>query len=59
MLITRIDTAECFHEHAHADRMAAELQAGDEDWTYTVIYTSERWAYVECRDEDGAIIGRM
>lgn len=59
MLTTRIDQREVFHEHATAERMAAKLSDPEDDWTYTVVYASEKWAYVSVKDEEGEIIGRM
>jgi hypothetical protein len=39
-----------------ATKLAAELQANDPDWTYTVEPRGEGRAVILCHDEDGHLI---
>ena len=41
-----------------AEKMAAELNASDPDWTYKVKYplTGTGWALIEVYDEDGEFV---
>ena len=39
-----------------AAKIAAELQAGDPDWTYTVETYDSGWSRVAITDEDGTFV---
>lgn len=42
---------------AVAEKIQAEFQAGDPDWTYTVEVYDSGWARVRIEDEDGEFVG--
>ena len=41
-----------------AEKVAEELNAGDEDWTYKVKHdpTGKGWSFIEIYDEDGEFV---
>lgn len=58
----RIDNAPAtLYDLARAQKIAAEMQAGDEDgWTYTAIPVGDAGrAVVEVADENGEVVGRV
>ena len=44
-----------------AEKLAAALQADDEEWTYTAKHDPKGtgWSFVEIADEDGEVIGKV
>lgn len=46
---------------ANAEKVAAEPQAGDEDWKYVVVHDPEGtgYSFIEIYDEDGAYVARV
>jgi hypothetical protein len=46
---------------ANAEAQAQILQAGDSDWTYEAIHDPQGtgWSFIEIRDEDGDLIGKI
>lgn len=56
-----VDTTPTLFTPAHAEAVAAELQAGDADWTYTVVHDPKGtgYSYITITDEDGERIGRV
>ncbi len=46
---------------AKAIEVAAELQAGDPDWTYTVKHDPKGtgYSFIEIHDEDGEFVSRV
>lgn len=54
-----IDTTPAHFALDEVEAIAAEMQAADEDWTYTPNYDPSgrsRWARIEIRDEDGDFV---
>ena len=52
-----LDTPQRFYLAAQAQQMAAELQAGDPDWTFTVVTSSASgWSWIVVTDEAGEIV---
>lgn len=42
-------------------KVAADMQAGDEDWTYTPVHDPKGtgYSFIEIHDEDGFFVGRV
>lgn len=49
----KLDSTSTLYKPDHAAKLAAELQAGDPDWTYKVEVYESGWAAIKIYDEDG------
>jgi hypothetical protein len=56
----RLDTTEHLYAPATAIAVAATLQAGDPDWTYTAVHDPKGtgYSYIVITDEDGEVVGK-
>ena len=55
--MTPLNPPERFYTADKARQMAAELQAGDPDWTYTVVTSSATgWSWIVVKDDAGEIV---
>jgi len=54
----RIDTASKLYSPALAERMIADLNAGDDDWTYSIVEVGNDKGFVriDIHDEDGDFV---
>ena len=57
MLTLRIDTGQTFYPHHIAAKIAADLQSGDSDWTYTARNVGN-YSVIDIHDEDGELIAQ-
>ena len=50
-----------FFTKENAIKIASEIQAGDEDWTYTPKHDPKGtgWSFIEIHDEDGLFVGKV
>ena len=60
-MMKQLDTTHALFLPEAAERKAAELQAGDPDWTYSVRHDPEGtgYSFIEIFDEDGENVGRV
>ncbi len=56
-----LDTTEKLFTPKDAERMAKTLQAGDSDWTYTVVHCPKGtgYSFIEIHDEDGDFVSKV
>lgn len=56
-----LDTTEKLFHPAEAERVAAEMQKGDPDWTYKVVHdpTGRGHSYIAIYDEAGEFVGKV
>jgi hypothetical protein len=57
----QLDTTHKLFSPAQATAVAAELQAGDPDWTYTAVHDPKGtgYSFITITDEDGVLVGRV
>lgn len=58
-MIKTVDTTPKFFPIETVEATAAEMQAGDPDWTYTADYDptgASKWARIKIEDEDGEFV---
>ena len=53
---TICNTATGFYQYDKAVKIAAELQAADEDWTYKAVDCTNGLGRIDVIDEDGVVI---
>jgi DUF438 domain-containing protein len=60
-MMKMMDTTEHLYAPAKAEALAADLQAGDADWTYTVVHDPKGvgYSYIAIYDEDGNFVGKV
>ncbi len=61
-MLLKLDTTERLFKPAEAERVAAEMQAGDEDgWKYVVKHDPKGigLSFIEIYDEDGEFVGKV
>ena len=60
-MLKKIDETATLFEPAKAEALAAELQAGDPDWTYRAKHDPKGTGYslIEIFDEAGELVGRI
>jgi len=51
-----LDTTSKLYQPKKAEELAAELQAGDPDWTYKVEHYDSGWSAILIFDEDGEFV---
>ena len=56
-----LDTTETLFAPAKAIKVAAELAAGDPDWTYTVVHCPRGtgYSFINIFDEDGEFVSKV
>ena len=59
-MMKQLDTTAHLYSPTKAEQVAAQLQAGDMDWTYTVVHDPQGtgYSYIMITDEDGAMVGK-
>ena len=58
-MLKKIDTTATYITPENAEKVIADLSAGDDDWTYAVNADpsgKSRWVRVEVTDEDGEFV---
>jgi len=58
-MLKKIDTTATYFTPENAEKVIADLSAGDDDWTYAVNADpsgKSRWVRVEVTDEDGEFV---
>ena len=60
-MMKQLDTTNHLYTPAKAEVVAAQLQAGDPDWTYTVIHDPKGtgYSYIVITDEEGVRVGTV
>lgn len=55
-----LDTAHTLFDPKTAEKIAAELNESDPDWTYKAVHDPKGagWSYIEIFDENNEFIGR-
>lgn len=60
-MLKTLDTTHTLFTREQAEAKAAELAAGDVDWTYTAMHcpAGTGHSFIEIRDEAGELVGRV
>ena len=54
-----IDTTPTLYTPTKAEAVAAEMNAGDDDWTYKARHGNGPYSLVDCFDEDGEFVATL
>jgi len=61
MKMKKLDTTETLYTKEEAEKVAAELNANDDDWTYTAIHDPKGtgYSFIIIHDEDGEFVAKF
>jgi hypothetical protein len=56
-----IQNVKKFFTKSDSIKVASEIQADDEDWTYTPVHcpNGTGWSFINIHDEDGFLVGQV